>query len=555
MSHSLEKTKSILALPRSTASLLGSAQTLTDPASLVKELIDNSIDAKATAINVLISSDSLSKIEVRDNGHGISMCDLDALGRPGHTSKLKSFQELRYLGGKTLGFRGQALASVSMLGEVTITTRTDGEPVATTVKLNPSGGIASQIRASHPVGTTVSVTKFLTSLPVRKQNSLQAAPKTLSKIKDLIQAYVLARPHTKFSLKTVNCGQSTWSFAPRPDSTIKDAVLQVIGKAATLQCIEKSFSFPSQPAVRGVPFDDAKDAQPLTVNMTTESESQNRDKNFHIRAFLPGKNADLAKVRCGQYISVDSRPMSCNRGISKKIVALFKNYARLSFPKYSSQKFGDVFLLLNIDCPAASYDPNVEPAKDDVLFEDEPLILQAVELLFEEVYGICNSSSQSLAQGAMGIGTDKSEPVLYPIPGRFADGGVPHPQENKKWNFNMSKDYTEENESDAVRIHDGTSTIRGQQDHLNRTDDSYATVALNPWVIARMTRSVPEKHNTQKSIGLKEVAANGSVSISNMKGIALSNHNPEFQNDPNAGAIELPTPTSEGKPTVELRAL
>src|SRR6266536_1233101 len=142
----------ITPLPEETIHLLGSAQALTTPLSLVKELIDNALDAKATSVDILISANTLDKIEVRDNGHGIPEEDLDALGRRGHTSKLRSFEELRTIGGVSLGFRGEALASAVQLGEVSVTTRTVSDPVATTVKLKALGGIGQRTRTSHAVG-------------------------------------------------------------------------------------------------------------------------------------------------------------------------------------------------------------------------------------------------------------------------------------------------------------------------------------------------------------------------------------------------------------------
>src|SRR5882757_6662139 len=107
----------ITALPEGTVHLLGSAQVLTTPTSLIKELIDNSLDAKATSVDIFLSPNTLDKLEVRDNGHGIPQEDLDALGRRGHTSKLRSFDELKSIGGVSLGFRGEALASAVQLGE------------------------------------------------------------------------------------------------------------------------------------------------------------------------------------------------------------------------------------------------------------------------------------------------------------------------------------------------------------------------------------------------------------------------------------------------------
>src|SRR5271169_6760807 len=98
---------SIAALPKSTTRLLTSSQALTTPVSLVKELVDNSLDARATSISITISSNTVDIIEVRDNGHGIQPDDRAVLGRRGWTSKITCLEDLEHA--SSLGFRGEAL--------------------------------------------------------------------------------------------------------------------------------------------------------------------------------------------------------------------------------------------------------------------------------------------------------------------------------------------------------------------------------------------------------------------------------------------------------------
>ncbi|KJR88454.1 DNA mismatch repair protein mutl [Sporothrix schenckii 1099-18] len=134
---------SIKALPADACRLLGSTSVIATSISLVKELLDNAIDAGATAIDVIVSPNTVDKIEVRDNGHGISTADFDALGRRGHTSKLRQFDDLMTVGGTSLGFRGEGLASANTLGFVAITTRTAEEAIASKFRLVPNiGGIS-----------------------------------------------------------------------------------------------------------------------------------------------------------------------------------------------------------------------------------------------------------------------------------------------------------------------------------------------------------------------------------------------------------------------------
>lgn len=88
----------ITALPETTVRLLGSAAAITTPVDVIKELLDNALDAEATSVDVLVSANLIGSIQVRDNGHGIQADDYDSLGRMGHTSKLTSFEELKTFG-------------------------------------------------------------------------------------------------------------------------------------------------------------------------------------------------------------------------------------------------------------------------------------------------------------------------------------------------------------------------------------------------------------------------------------------------------------------------
>ena len=133
----------IAALPRNTVGALGSSQVLTDSASLVKELIDNAIDGRATIISVEISTNASDDIRVKDNGHGIAPDDRTLTCMMHCTSKIKDLNELRDLGGRSLGFRGQALASAAELRRcLTISTKIEGEGTAAELKFDRQGHIA-----------------------------------------------------------------------------------------------------------------------------------------------------------------------------------------------------------------------------------------------------------------------------------------------------------------------------------------------------------------------------------------------------------------------------
>ena len=135
---------SIIALPPTTVRQIGASQVLVDPSSVVKELIDNALDARANAIFVEITPNTIDTIQVKDTGHGIPQEDRPLACRRYCTSKIRDFADLKEVGGKWLGFRGEALASMAeMSGVLEVTTRVEGEPVALKMKYGGDGELVS----------------------------------------------------------------------------------------------------------------------------------------------------------------------------------------------------------------------------------------------------------------------------------------------------------------------------------------------------------------------------------------------------------------------------
>ena len=133
----------IVALPPNAVRAIGSSQALSDSASVVKELLDNAIDGGANKISIELSANTLDDIRVKDNGHGIAPGDRAMICTQYCTSKIRNYQDLETVGGRTLGFRGEALASAAELsGSLTITTRIEGEGTAVELKFDRKGQIS-----------------------------------------------------------------------------------------------------------------------------------------------------------------------------------------------------------------------------------------------------------------------------------------------------------------------------------------------------------------------------------------------------------------------------
>ncbi|TLS27620.1 hypothetical protein PpBr36_05407 [Pyricularia pennisetigena] len=369
----------IAPLPQDTVRLLRAHVVISTPVSIVKELLDNSIDAKATSIEVVVSRNTVDRIEVRDNGVGIETRDFEALGRRGHTSKLKSADELESIGGTFLGFRGEALAAMAAVAKVTVTTRTAADDTATVFDLlaNGKGTLKHSIK-STPVGTTVTATDMFERLPVRKKVAIKEANLTMAKMKQLLTAYALARPRLKLSIKEMGMAHPCLSYSPRPDATMKAAAMCLLGLDLVAHCGETIHRTDASTKRRN-----------LASSIFGEPANQYVG-DVEIIALLPAQGFDPVKIsNKGAFFSVDSRPMSSSRTVFKKIYARFKKcIAKCLETPGNGKQVKEPFIALNIKCPHGSYDVNLEPAKDDVLFANEQSIIDASDALFEKTYGL-----------------------------------------------------------------------------------------------------------------------------------------------------------------------
>ncbi|KGO66538.1 DNA mismatch repair protein, C-terminal [Penicillium italicum] len=361
----------IEALPQKTIRAIGSTSVISDPYSVVKELVDNALDASATALQIEISQNTVDVIQLKDNGHGISPEDQQHVCKRAFTSKIRTLDDLKNVGGSSLGFRGEALASVAeMSGVLAVTTRVESEVAGLCLKYGRNGELTGTQRISHPVGTTVRITDFLKHIPVRRQTALKGATKNLTRIKKLLQAYAIAQPSKRLSLKVLKAKNenSNWTYAPSADASLSDAALKVAGTEMSSSCITKRLS---------------------SQNIAGNHRGSSCQEEYEAIAFLPKTQFDTSKINnAGQYISVDGRPLSSSRGIGHEIAKIFKPYVRVAASKNESSKsVSDPFLCLQIRCPRGTYDVNIEPAKDDLLFEDRDVVLALVENLFRDQYG------------------------------------------------------------------------------------------------------------------------------------------------------------------------
>jgi len=237
-----------------------SSQVVVDLQTAVKELVENSLDAGATAIDVKFKNYGLESFEVSDNGTGIREEDLDTVGLNHHTSKLSSFEDLAQV--KTFGFRGEALSSLCALAKVTLQSATAAtEPRGWILEFDKMGKVTSKKTCSRPRGTTINVQSLFHNLPVRRKQFSKDYKKHFAHAQTWLQAYGLIS--TNLSLNVSNHpakGSKTFQFQTKSNSHIKQNFSNIFTPKACNLMIELDLSFkvmPDRTVIRalGLPLD------------------------------------------------------------------------------------------------------------------------------------------------------------------------------------------------------------------------------------------------------------------------------------------------------------
>ncbi|XP_005373370.1 PREDICTED: PMS1 protein homolog 1 [Chinchilla lanigera] len=335
-------------LPAATVRLLSSSQIISSVVSVVKELVENSLDAGATSIDVKLENHGFDKIEVRDNGEGIKAVDAPVMAVKYYTSKINSHEDLENL--RTYGFRGEALGSICCVAEVLITTRTAADNFSTQYVLDGSGHVVSQKPSHLGQGTTVTALRLFKNLPVRKQfySTAKKCKDEIKKVQDLLISYGILKP----DLRIVFVHNKAVIWQKTRVSDHKMALMSVLGTAVMGNL--ESFQHHSE-------------------------ESQ-----IYLSGFLPKLDADHSSTSLStperSFIFINNRPVH-----QKDILKLIRHYYNMKCLKESTRLYPIFFL--KIDVPTTDVDVNLTPDKSQVLLQNKESVLIALENLMTTYYG------------------------------------------------------------------------------------------------------------------------------------------------------------------------
>ncbi len=225
--------KVINVLDSSVYNHIAAGEVVERPASVIKELVENSIDAGATRIDIEIENGGIGKIKVSDNGSGIDKEFVKTAFMPHATSKIAKIDDLDNI--LTLGFRGEALASIAAVSRVLMITKTEENDIASAIELE-GGTVLKQYETGRTTGTTTTVSDLFFNVPARKK-FLKKDKSEEQEVTALISRFILANPHIYFSYKAD--GKTIFSA---PGTNLEDAIFSIYGKEAISETLKVDLS-------------------------------------------------------------------------------------------------------------------------------------------------------------------------------------------------------------------------------------------------------------------------------------------------------------------------
>ena len=312
-------------LPDNIANQIAAGEVIQRPASAVKELLENAVDAGADEIKLIVNDAGKALIQVIDNGKGMSETDARMAFERHATSKITSIEDLFRI--KTMGFRGEALASIAAVAQVELKTRKAEDETGIYIEIENST-VKKQEPVAVPVGTSIAMKNLFFNVPARR-NFLKSNAAELRHIVDEFIRVAMSFPGLFFSF-TSN-GQEVFHLEK---GTLKQRVVQVLGNNYNAKL---------------VPIQEESDY-------------------MHIYGFV-GKPETAKKTRGDQYFFVNNRFIKSAYLNHAVMNAFSEMIAKDSFPMYT----------LFIDLDPSQLDINVHPTKQEIKFEDEKIVYAFVQ--------------------------------------------------------------------------------------------------------------------------------------------------------------------------------
>ncbi|XP_006188413.1 DNA mismatch repair protein Mlh1 isoform X2 [Camelus ferus] len=336
---------------------IAAGEVIQRPANAIKEMIENCLDAKSTNIQVVVKEGGLKLIQIQDNGTGIRKEDLDIVCERFTTSKLQSFEDLAHI--STYGFRGEALASISHVAHVTITTKTTDGKCAYRAQYSDGKLKAPPKPCAGNQGTQITVEDLFYNISTRRK-ALKNPSEEYGKILEVVGRYAIHNSGISFSVKKQ--GETATDVRTLPGATTVDNIRSIFGNAVSRELIE----------VR----------------------CEDKTLAFRMNGYI--SNANYSVKKCIFLLFINHRLVE-SPSLRKAIETVYAAY----LPKNTHP-----FLYLSLEISPQNVDVNVHPTKHEVHFLHEDSILERVQQHVEHQLLGSNASrtyfTQTLLPGLAG---------------------------------------------------------------------------------------------------------------------------------------------------------
>jgi DNA mismatch repair protein MutL len=383
-------------LPESVANKIAAGEVVERPASVVKELLENAIDAGAKTIRIETEAGGRRMVRVIDDGHGMSHDDALLAFERHATSKLKTADDLLTIA--TLGFRGEALPTIASVSRLLLETRDASETEGTRVEF-ANGKLISVKPAGLPNGTTISVADLFYSVPARRK-FLKSDTTELGHIASLVTHYALANPDKQFVLTTPT--QNIIDCAPA--EKLADRVYQLFGRQALQELVEiPPMSAAFRSAITEPPLEPEEEKATLTISGFTSRPEIQRPNNSGIYIFV-------------------NRRLVRDKLILHAIHEAYRNiHPHAIFPA----------TLLFLEMPYDEVDVNVHPKKIEVRFRRSQFVHDATrDAIRQALMAARPIGSFAVAAGAsspaMQSQWNPAGSTLHPVTPAPESAGIPH---------------------------------------------------------------------------------------------------------------------------------
>jgi DNA mismatch repair protein MutL len=358
-------------LPDTLVARIAAGEVVERPASVVKELVENAIDAGSRDIKIECAEGGRRLIRISDDGSGIRADEVTLAFMHHATSKLRSVDDLSHI--MTLGFRGEALASVASVSSVTCSTRHLDEQTGTLIRVD-NGQIISQERIGRTPGTTMTIEHLFARVPARLK-FLKSNQTERGHIDAMVTRYALAYPHVRFTLLHDN----RRAFQSLGNGNLRDVLIEVFGASAVEQMIpvgdfgfsNADFGLPhdnpiTQPQTESSSLIEEDVSQSLADN--PKSKIQNLKSSIHVHGYVALPAMDHAN-RSKIILFVNGRPVQ-DAKLSYAVIQAY--HTLLMTGRYP-------VAVIMVQLPSEDVDVNVHPAKAEVRFRDAEAVFSAIQ--------------------------------------------------------------------------------------------------------------------------------------------------------------------------------